>query len=211
MTPAQRAALLPTDPEYDMRVIGSKIQVAGWASYATLMLALKLAMLFFYLRLTVPIPLRSRNDCSEAHWLAERSWSSLSPARAYWVRHRHCRLPRLGAIHLCVLSSVPPLLADPPRPEQLVRGCRVPASGVDLLRRKYFERPVSHHDTHPVALGFASATRGKDCLDPGALRWYLCSRLRHSQDGLYPFGTSCHLPSCPWRHRPPRLTTHHGT
>ncbi|KAK4136131.1 triacylglycerol lipase-like protein [Trichocladium antarcticum] len=52
MTPAQRAALLPTDPEYDMRVVGSKIQVAGWASYATLMLALKLAMLFFYLRLT---------------------------------------------------------------------------------------------------------------------------------------------------------------
>jgi hypothetical protein len=56
MTDAQRAALSPSDPEYDMRVIGSKIQVAGWSCYSTLMLALKLAMLFFYLRLTVCFP-----------------------------------------------------------------------------------------------------------------------------------------------------------
>ena len=37
-----------------MRVIGSKIQVAGWSCYSTLMAVLKLAMLCFYLRLTVP-------------------------------------------------------------------------------------------------------------------------------------------------------------
>ncbi|RYP40738.1 hypothetical protein DL767_001493 [Monosporascus sp. MG133] len=52
MTDAQRAALSPSDPEYDMRVIGSKIQVAGWSCYSTLMVVLKFAMLFFYLRLT---------------------------------------------------------------------------------------------------------------------------------------------------------------
>ncbi|KAK4230343.1 hypothetical protein QBC38DRAFT_469286 [Podospora fimiseda] len=52
MTDAQRAALSPLDPEWDMRVIGSKIQVAGWTSYSTLMAVLKFAMLFFYLRLT---------------------------------------------------------------------------------------------------------------------------------------------------------------
>jgi hypothetical protein len=56
MTDAQRAALSPTDPEYAMRVIGSKIQVAGWTCYTTLMAVLKLAMLFFYLRLTVCFP-----------------------------------------------------------------------------------------------------------------------------------------------------------
>ncbi|KAL2128639.1 hypothetical protein VTI74DRAFT_8912 [Chaetomium olivicolor] len=52
ITDAQRAALSPSDPEYEMRVIGSKIQVAGWSCYATLMATLKFAMLFFYLRLT---------------------------------------------------------------------------------------------------------------------------------------------------------------
>ncbi|KAK3904349.1 hypothetical protein C8A05DRAFT_31886 [Staphylotrichum tortipilum] len=52
MTDAQRVALSPTNPEYDMRVIGSKIQVAGWSVYSTLMMVLKFAMLFFYLRLT---------------------------------------------------------------------------------------------------------------------------------------------------------------
>ncbi|RYP57263.1 hypothetical protein DL770_010703 [Monosporascus sp. CRB-9-2] len=52
MTDAQRAALSPSDREYDMRVIGSKIQVAGWSCYSTLMVVLKFAMLFFYLRLT---------------------------------------------------------------------------------------------------------------------------------------------------------------
>ncbi len=57
MTDAQRIALSTASPEYDMRVIGSKIQVAGWSVYSTLMMVLKLAMLFFYLRLTVRHPL----------------------------------------------------------------------------------------------------------------------------------------------------------
>jgi hypothetical protein len=56
MTDAQRAALPQSDPEYGMRVIGSKVQVAGWSCYSTLMVVLKFAMLFFYLRLTVCCP-----------------------------------------------------------------------------------------------------------------------------------------------------------
>ncbi|KAK4129231.1 hypothetical protein N657DRAFT_609369 [Parathielavia appendiculata] len=52
MTEAQRAALATANVEYGMRVLGSKIQVAGWSCYSTLMLVLKLAMSFFYLRLT---------------------------------------------------------------------------------------------------------------------------------------------------------------
>lgn len=35
------------------RIIGSKVQVAGWTMYASLMWALKMSMLFFYTRLTV--------------------------------------------------------------------------------------------------------------------------------------------------------------
>jgi hypothetical protein len=37
------------------RVIGSKIQVAGWTTYSVLMWSLKLSMLAFYLRLTVSL------------------------------------------------------------------------------------------------------------------------------------------------------------
>ncbi|PLB48751.1 hypothetical protein P170DRAFT_455637 [Aspergillus steynii IBT 23096] len=52
MTDAQRAALSVDDPEYRFRVIGSKIQLAGWTTYSALIWALKLSMLCFYVRLT---------------------------------------------------------------------------------------------------------------------------------------------------------------
>jgi hypothetical protein len=49
----QRSALSPEDPEYTFRVIGSKIQVAGWTTAICLLWTLKLCIAFFYLRLTV--------------------------------------------------------------------------------------------------------------------------------------------------------------
>ncbi|RLL97338.1 hypothetical protein CFD26_105727 [Aspergillus turcosus] len=61
MTDTQRAALSHDDPEYQWRVIGSKIQVAGWTTYSVLMWALKLSMLAFYLRLTDGLGQRYRN------------------------------------------------------------------------------------------------------------------------------------------------------
>ncbi|KAJ3479154.1 hypothetical protein NLG97_g8389 [Lecanicillium saksenae] len=51
MTEAQRANLDTSSDEYMKRVIGSKIQVAGWSTYICLMTALKLSMLFFLTRL----------------------------------------------------------------------------------------------------------------------------------------------------------------
>ncbi|CAG8898017.1 unnamed protein product [Penicillium egyptiacum] len=51
MTTAQREALSPDDPSYKHRVIGSKIQIAGWTTYSALINALKLSMLAFYVRL----------------------------------------------------------------------------------------------------------------------------------------------------------------
>ena len=72
MTDQQRAALSPDDPEHRLRfvnvqaemremksltdllrIIGSKIQVAGWTVYTILICALKISVLFFYLQLTV--------------------------------------------------------------------------------------------------------------------------------------------------------------
>ncbi|KAM4060959.1 hypothetical protein HRG_012924 [Hirsutella rhossiliensis] len=52
MTDEQRVALSPDDPEYQLRVIGSKIQLAGWSTYSTLLWALKASLLIFYTRLT---------------------------------------------------------------------------------------------------------------------------------------------------------------
>ncbi|KAI0857448.1 hypothetical protein F4860DRAFT_517902 [Xylaria cubensis] len=60
MTDAERAALSPDDPEYQTRVIGSKIQIAGWSIYSSLMCFLKLSVLVFYIRLTEGLGRRYR-------------------------------------------------------------------------------------------------------------------------------------------------------
>ncbi|KAI1101147.1 hypothetical protein F4804DRAFT_22452 [Jackrogersella minutella] len=52
MTDAQRAALSPDSAEFRTRVIGSKIQLAGWSSYSVLLWSLKASLLVFYMRLT---------------------------------------------------------------------------------------------------------------------------------------------------------------
>ncbi|KAF4458170.1 hypothetical protein F53441_21 [Fusarium austroafricanum] len=52
MTDGQRASLLPDDHEYRLRMIGSKIQLALWATYSSLLWILKAAMCTFYYRLT---------------------------------------------------------------------------------------------------------------------------------------------------------------
>ncbi|RGP75810.1 hypothetical protein FLONG3_5567 [Fusarium longipes] len=48
----QRASLQPEDPEYQIRVLGSKIQLALWATYSSLLWILKASMCTFYYRLT---------------------------------------------------------------------------------------------------------------------------------------------------------------
>ncbi|KAI0157118.1 hypothetical protein GGR52DRAFT_577115 [Hypoxylon sp. FL1284] len=52
MTDAERAALSPDSAEFKTRVIGSKIQLAGWSSYSVLLWSLKASLLVFYMRLT---------------------------------------------------------------------------------------------------------------------------------------------------------------
>ncbi|KAJ5707490.1 hypothetical protein N7488_007291 [Penicillium malachiteum] len=51
MTDAERAALSSSSTEFHKRVLGSKIQIAGWSTYVALINFLKLSMLAFYLRL----------------------------------------------------------------------------------------------------------------------------------------------------------------
>ncbi|KAH7140664.1 hypothetical protein EDB81DRAFT_61153 [Dactylonectria macrodidyma] len=52
MTDAQRAALDPNSEEYELRILGSKIQLAGWSTYSFLLWVLKACMCTFYYRLT---------------------------------------------------------------------------------------------------------------------------------------------------------------
>ncbi|RFU29567.1 hypothetical protein B7463_g6786, partial [Scytalidium lignicola] len=60
MTHAQRVALSTDDPEFGFRVVGSKIQIAGWTTYSALMWSLKLSMLAFYIQLTDGLSQRYR-------------------------------------------------------------------------------------------------------------------------------------------------------
>ncbi|ROT39959.1 hypothetical protein SODALDRAFT_332106 [Sodiomyces alkalinus F11] len=52
MTDEERAALSPGDPEYELRVRGSIIQLCGWSSYSIVLWSLKAALLVLYMRLT---------------------------------------------------------------------------------------------------------------------------------------------------------------
>ncbi|GAW22034.1 hypothetical protein ANO14919_115690 [Xylariales sp. No.14919] len=60
MTDDERAALSMDNPEYQMRITGSKLQMAGWSLYAALMCFLKLSVLVFYTRLTEGLGRRYR-------------------------------------------------------------------------------------------------------------------------------------------------------
>ncbi|KAJ3486682.1 hypothetical protein NLG97_g6569 [Lecanicillium saksenae] len=52
MTDIERAALSPNNPEHQLRIIGSRIQIAGWTSYGFVLWLLKTSMLCYYIRLT---------------------------------------------------------------------------------------------------------------------------------------------------------------
>ncbi|KAI3321839.1 hypothetical protein HD806DRAFT_502088 [Xylariaceae sp. AK1471] len=52
MTDFQRMTLGPNSPEYQTRVTGCKIQLAGWSTYSALLWTLKASLLVFCIRLT---------------------------------------------------------------------------------------------------------------------------------------------------------------
>ncbi|KAK2757622.1 hypothetical protein FQN54_004591 [Arachnomyces sp. PD_36] len=52
MTPEEREAVIPGSPEHHFRVMGSKVQLAGWTEYTTILWLSKLCMAFSYFRLT---------------------------------------------------------------------------------------------------------------------------------------------------------------
>ncbi|KAF4961228.1 hypothetical protein FGADI_465 [Fusarium gaditjirri] len=52
MADEERKALSPDSEEYGLRVDGSKIQIAGWVTYATTLWIIKSALCAFYFRLT---------------------------------------------------------------------------------------------------------------------------------------------------------------
>ncbi|EQL01350.1 hypothetical protein G6O67_005275 [Ophiocordyceps sinensis] len=92
MTDEQRVALSPNDPEYRLRVIGSKIQLAGWSTYSTLLWSLKASLLVFYLRLTAGLHKHYLIRIYIGFFLVAGSWIvvvtnlflACRPFRNYW-------------------------------------------------------------------------------------------------------------------------------
>lgn len=123
MTSSERAALSPSDEEYIWRVSGSKVQVAGWCMYVTVLWVIKAALCAFYLRLTVsPVPetlprggleprlVTDEHFAGRAGGLLDPDPSGIRPDRRD-VYCPHLRFP-------LQLSSDAPLLADLPRPRK---------------------------------------------------------------------------------------------
>ncbi|KAI1772038.1 hypothetical protein F4818DRAFT_427419 [Hypoxylon cercidicola] len=52
MSDEQRLSLDPSSTEYQTRITGSKIQLAGWSTYSALLWSLKASLIMFYTRLT---------------------------------------------------------------------------------------------------------------------------------------------------------------
>jgi hypothetical protein len=119
MTDIERSALSKDDPEYTwrcvktaaaidsrrqvkvvanttLRIAGSKIQVAGWTTAATLLWTLKLCMVYFYLRLTVGL-------CMSHTWLK----TNVHRIGLHYRHLHHCHLD-----HISLMSALQPLLAD---------------------------------------------------------------------------------------------------
>ncbi|KAI0145180.1 hypothetical protein GGR57DRAFT_517387 [Xylariaceae sp. FL1272] len=76
MTDSDRIALDPHDEMYHQRVIGSKIQLAGWATYSSLLWTLKASLLFFYLRLTAGLHRTFRYRIYAGFALLAATWIS---------------------------------------------------------------------------------------------------------------------------------------
>jgi hypothetical protein len=56
MAPEQRAQITPGSDEYRMRILGSQLPLAAWATYFTALWCLKGALLYYYSLLTVLVP-----------------------------------------------------------------------------------------------------------------------------------------------------------
>ncbi|KND89059.1 hypothetical protein TOPH_06267 [Tolypocladium ophioglossoides CBS 100239] len=92
MTDAERAALQPSSVEYELRELGSKIQLASWISYSVLLWSLKAAVCSLYLRLAnshrrgYRLPVYIGFGVIAASWLAItlNLFLSCRPLRLMW-------------------------------------------------------------------------------------------------------------------------------
>ncbi|EFX00407.1 hypothetical protein CMQ_7409 [Grosmannia clavigera kw1407] len=92
MTDPQRAALDVNSTEYKHRILGSKIQVAGWTMYICLIFLLRMSMLVFYTRLTEGLGRTYRMRINIGYLIMVCTfivsivtmYSSCRPLRGYW-------------------------------------------------------------------------------------------------------------------------------
>ncbi|CAK38024.1 uncharacterized protein An03g00470 [Aspergillus niger] len=160
MTEAQRATLDPGSAEYRERsviqprsgdwtltdavnrIIGSKIQIAGWATYTALINSLKLSMLVFYTRLMDGLGRRYRVPIWIGFALVIGSFVALS-----------LRFATLNHNSRSWFST------------RFLSTCHFEASDRRNLRRKSRHRPIFGFDTDPDALEIQPQACEKDCGD----------------------------------------------
>lgn len=86
------------------RVVGSKIQVAGWTIYSALIWSLKLSMLYFYTRLTVRCSVKYSKFSILT--FAERTRSTVPYSDIHRIRLGHWHLRRHHDCGLRRLSTL---------------------------------------------------------------------------------------------------------
>jgi hypothetical protein len=210
MTNAERAALSPDDVEYQARVLGSKIQVAGWTVYSVLIWSLKLSMLAFYTRLTVRPPfhisfkpkvlkITLSTPVVSIGWTRPKlphSHTHRLLARRYYIYCRHHG-------HLYRMQAVQPLLANQPRPREIMPGRRVTAHHLGILCRQRFDRHISHHDSASHAVAVYTEASQEDCIVHRTGSRRLCTRVRYAEEHICS-GGPIQRTSARWRMGHPR-------
>jgi hypothetical protein len=189
-------------------VLGSKIQIGGWTTYASLLWVLKGSLLAFFMRLTVCSSRSHRSPC--CHW-SLRLFPNRSPALTGFIEcasilEWDCCLP-VGRLSWALFSSRAAPLSDTGRsirtPEVRERfplvdcpriapcadnralffrrlsGGNLSSDNLDLPRLQRGYRPVPHIDPPADAMALFAETQEKAGIDVSLQRWTVSGGLCH--------------------------------
>lgn len=109
MTDAERASLSVDSEEYGWRVGGSKIQVAGWCVYVSVIWSIKASLCAFYSRLTVSFPFL---PLLHAQLTSKGNRQRLPHTHPHRIHRHRCHLDRPHPLPAAQLPALQRVLAD---------------------------------------------------------------------------------------------------
>ena len=107
--------------------------------------------------------------------------------------------------NISLLSSLPPLLADPSQPRKCLPGGNLETDSMGVLRLKCSHWPLSYHDTNPYALEFELEIVEEGCCNSGTQRRRAHHHLRDLEECI----RYCCKSNLFNAHDPPRLSQSH--